>query len=210
MKLYTYYRSSAAYRVRIALNLKGVDYTSVPVDLLAGEQSAPDYRGVNPQGLVPALTDDGHVISQSLAIIEYLEEEYPEPALLPQDPWRRAHARSLAYAIACDTHPLNNLSVLNFLRDELKVDQQGRDAWYAQWVHRAFGALEASVVADPYCLGGRITIADVCLVPQLFNARRFAIDLAAYPRLVAIDAALAGIDAFAQAHPARQPDAPAP
>lgn len=209
MKLYTYYRSSAAYRVRIALNLKGIDYDSVPIDLLAGQQTAPHYRSLNPQGLVPAMEQSGQIVSQSLAIIEYLEEEYPEPALLPQDAFRRARARSLAYAIACDTHPLNNMSVLNFLRDDLKIDQAGRDAWYAQWVHRAFAALETAVVADPYCMGSRVTIADICLVPQMFNARRFAIDLAAYPRLVAIDAAMQEIEAVAAAHPSRQVDAPA-
>lgn len=207
MKLFTYFRSSAAYRVRIALNVKGLDYTSVAVNLLSGEQAGTDYRSRNPLGLVPTLEVKGRPLGQSLAIIEYLDEICPEPALLPDDPWHRAQARSLAYAVACDTHPLNNMSALNFLRDELNIDQAGRDAWYAQWVHRAFAALEATVVAAPFCVGDRMTIADVCLVPQMFNARRFNIELTRYPRLVAIDAAMNEIAAVAAAHPAQQPDA---
>ncbi len=209
MKLFTYFRSSAAYRVRIALNVKGLVYTSVPVNLLSGEQAGPDYRSRNPLGLVPTLEVDGRMLGQSLAIIEYLEQICPEPALLPGDPWRRAQARSFACAIACDTHPLNNMSALNFLRDNLNVDQAGRDAWYAQWVHRAFAALESTVIAEPFCLGDQMTIADVCLVPQIFNARRFNVELANYPRLVAIDAAMNEIPAVAAAHPVLQPDAPA-
>lgn len=207
MKLYTYFRSSAAYRVRIALGLKGVAYESISVDLMAGDQHEATYRSRNPMGLVPALEDDGRVLGQSLAIIEYLEERYPDPPLLPADPSSRAQARSIAYAVACDTHPLNNLSVLNYLRDDLGIEQAGRDAWYAHWIHRSFGAIEATVVARPFAIGSAPTIADVCLVPQIFNARRFEIDLSAYPRLVAIDAAMAELPAVAAAHPARQVDA---
>jgi len=207
LKLYGYFRSSAAYRVRIALGLKGVRYVPVSVDLVAGDQRDADYTSRNPLGLVPALEDDGRVLGQSLAIIEYLEERYPEPPLLPADAWARAQARSIAYAIACDTHPLNNLSVLNFLRDELGVDQAGRDAWYARWIDRSFKAIEAVLVAGPFAVGSQPTIADTCLVPQVFNARRFDIDLTPYPKITAVDAAMVALPAVAAAHPSRQTDA---
>jgi maleylacetoacetate isomerase len=205
MKLYTYFRSTAAYRVRVAMNLKGLDCEPVTVDLLAGEQSSPAYRAINPIGLVPALETGQGVLNQSLAIIEYLDELHPEPALLPADPWQRAQVRSMAYAIACETHPLNNVGVLNFL-DELGVDKDGRDRWYSRWIERSFQALEIQA-RGPYLAGESLTLADVCLVPQMFNARRFEVDVKAYPRLVEIDAALAEIDAFRDAHPALQPDA---
>lgn len=205
MKLYTYFRSTAAYRVRIALNLKGLDYEPATVDLLADEQKSPAYRAINPLGLVPALETREGVLTQSLAILEYLEERYPEPPLLPADPVARAHVRSMAYAIACETHPLNNLAVLRFLQD-LDVDQAGRDRWYAHWIERCFAALEVQVQA-PFMGGDAVTVADVCLVPQVFNARRFEVDISAYPNLLEIDRRLAGIPAFRDAHPALQPDA---
>jgi maleylacetoacetate isomerase/maleylpyruvate isomerase len=179
----------------------------VPINLLAHEQSAAAYLDLNPLGLVPALEQNAGRLTQSLAIIEYLDEVYPVPPLLPQDPWQRARARSLAETIACDIHPLNNLRVLGFLRDDLHVDQAGRDAWYAHWIRRGFTALERCVVAEPFALGTALTIADVCIVPQMFNARRFNVDLGDYPKLVAIDAAMADIGAVTAAHPQRQPDA---
>ena len=205
MKLYTYFRSTAAYRVRITMNLKGLDCEPVTVDLLAGEQSSPSYRAINPMGLVPALETEEGVLNQSLAIIEYLDELHRQPPLLPADPWQRAQVRSMAYAIACETHPLNNVGVLNFL-SELGVDKEGRDLWYARWIERSFQALEIQA-RGPYLTGEAVTLADVCLVPQVFNARRFDVDISAYPRLVEIDAALGEIDAFRDAHPALQPDA---
>jgi maleylacetoacetate isomerase len=206
VKLYGYFRSSAAYRVRIALSLKGLAYESVGIDLLAGAQSDPAYRHRNPQGLLPALEDEHGVLGQSLAIIEYLDELEPTPPLLPRDPWLRARARSLALVIACDTHPLNNLRVQHYLRDVLGVDDAGRAAWMAHWMAVAFTALEEQV-AGPYCVGTAVSLPDLCLVPQLYNARRFAVDLTPYPRLVAIDAALAELPAFRAAHPDRQSDA---
>ena len=205
MKLYTYFRSTAAYRVRIAMNLKGLAYDFQIVDLVAGDQAKPEYRAINPLGLVPALETDDGVLSQSLAIIEYLDELHPDPPLLPANPWQRAQVRSLAYAIACETHPLNNLGVLNFL-DELGVEKPGRDRWYAHWIERSFQAMEIQA-KEPYLAGDAITLADVCLVPQVFNARRFEVDISAYPRLLSIDASLCALDAFKDAHPALQPDA---
>jgi maleylacetoacetate isomerase len=207
VRLYGYFRSSAAYRVRIALNLKGLRYDAVAVDLLANAQRDPDYLARNPQGLVPALETDDGVLGQSLAIIEYLEEVHPEPALLPAEPWQRARARSLAYLIACDTHPLNNLRVLNYLTQEAGLSEAGRRAWMAHWMQATFAALEGQVDAAPYCLGERVSLADLCLVPQLFNARRFEVDLSPYPRLIAIEAAMNAIPAVLTAHPSRQADA---
>ena len=211
MKLYTYYRSSAAYRVRIALNLKGIAYESVPVDLKPGAHRRADYLAVNPQGLVPALLDGTQPLSQSLAIIEYLEETHPEPPLLPRAPLERARVRSLALAIACDLHPLNNLRVLNYLRAPLGHDENAVNTWYRHWVAQGFEGLESEARRSSdgrHLLGGRVTLADVCLVPQLFNARRFACDLAPYPTLNAIGAHLESLPAFARAAPAAQPDAP--
>jgi maleylacetoacetate isomerase len=207
VRLYGYFRSSAAYRVRIALNLKGLPYDAVAVDLLANAQRDPGYLVRNPQGLVPALETDDGVLGQSLAIIEYLDEVHPEPALLPPDPWQRARARSLAYAIACDTHPLNNLRVLNYLTREAGLSEAGRRAWMVHWMQTTFAALEDQVDAAPFCLGERVTLADLCLVPQLFNARRFEVDLAPYPRLIAVEAAMNAIPAVQAAHPSRQADA---
>jgi maleylacetoacetate isomerase len=212
MKLYDYFRSSAAYRVRIALNLKGLAPERVFVHLAKGEQLAGGYLSVNPQGLVPALvTDDGEVLSQSLAIIEWLEETHPLPPLLPPDPTARARVRSLAMAIACDIHPINNLRVLNYLSNTLGVTAEQRTGWYRYWIDLGFEALETRLAREPgtgrFCHGDAPTLADICLVPQVANARRFQVDLAPYPSIVRIDAACAAMPAFANATPARQPDA---
>lgn len=211
MKLHTYFRSSAAFRARIALNLKGVKYEPLPKVFARREHLAPDYLALNPQGLVPALEIDGVVLSQSLAIIEFLDETYPTPPLLPVDPIGRAHVRSMALAIACDVHPLNNLRVLNYLRGPLEQDDAGVSAWYRHWIAEGFKGLEAQARvysrARRYCYGDSVSIADVCLVPQMFNARRFGTDLAPFPTLVAISAHLESLAAFAAARPEAQPDA---
>ena len=213
MRLYDYFRSSAAYRVRIAQNLKGV----VPdertfVHLRMGSQRAQDYLALNPQGLVPALAlDDGTVLTQSLAIVEYLEETHPQPPLLPADAEGRARVRSIALSIACEIHPLNNLRVLNYLVGTLGVSREQKDGWYRYWIDVGFEALEKSLARDPatgrFCHGDAPTLADVCLVPQMANARRFSIDLAPYPTLVRIETECNALPAFADAAPARQPDA---
>jgi maleylacetoacetate isomerase len=209
MKLYTYFRSSAAFRVRIALNLKGVEYEAVPIHLGRDEHRDDRYREVNPQGLVPAIEDNGVVLSQSLAIIEYLDTRYPEPQLLPEDPVERAHVQSLAQLIACDTHPLNNLRVLKYLRAELGLDEPAVERWYRHWVAESFRGLEVELArsSGPYCVGAEISLADVCLVPQVFNARRFGCDLAPYPRLLDIASRLEEHEAFRAAAPGNQPDA---
>lgn len=218
LRLYTYWRSSAAYRVRIALNLKGLPFDSVPKHLLrdGGEQKKPDYLAVNPQGLVPALADDGFVIPQSMAICEYLEEIHPEPRLLPGSARDRATVRAMALGIACDVHPLNNLGVTQYLRTEFQADPAAVQRWIAHWIHRGFGALERWVgasaasrapVEQHYCYGEQPTLADVCLVPQMYNARRFDVDVTAYPRLVAICRHLESLRPFAAARPDAQPDA---
>ncbi|MBN7797935.1 maleylacetoacetate isomerase [Parahaliea mediterranea] len=202
MQLYDYHRSSAAYRVRIALNLKGLDYERLPVNLVAGEQRSGDYTALNPQGLVPALVaDDGQVLTQSLAILEWLEECRPEPALLPVAPGDRARVRGMMYLIGCDIHPLNNLRVLKHLTGDLGVDEDAKLAWYHHWLALGFAALEQQVAGERYCFGDRVTLADACLVPQMYNARRFELDLAPYPRLVAISAHLEQLPAFAAAAP---------
>ena len=211
MKLYTFWRSSAAYRARIALNMKGLAYESASKKLGAGEQNAPDYRAINPQALVPALEDGGQLYAQSLALIEYLDETHPEPPLLPKDPPGRAHVRSMALAIACDIHPLNNLRVLNYLKGPLAQPQAAVDAWYRHWVAEGFRGLEELAKRHSgdgaHLYGAQVTLADVCLVPQMYNARRFDTDLSPYPTLVAIDASLSKIAAFAAARPEVQPDA---
>jgi maleylacetoacetate isomerase len=212
MKLHDYFRSSAAYRVRIALNLKGLAPERVFVHLAKGEQLAGDYLSVNPQGLVPTLvTDEGHVLSQSLAIIDWLDETHPVPPLLPADPVGRARVRSIALAIACDIHPLNNTRVLNYLSNTLGVTAEQRTGWYKYWIDLGFEALEKRLAGDPrtgtFCHGRSPTLADVCLVPQVANARRFHVDLSPYPAIVRIDAACAALPAFADAAPARQADA---
>ncbi|HEY2035448.1 MAG TPA: maleylacetoacetate isomerase [Steroidobacteraceae bacterium] len=214
MKLYTYFRSSAAYRVRIALNLKGLSYESVPVDLRPGAHRQADYLARNPQGLIPALEvleDAPAVISQSLAIIEYLEEKQPHPPLLPRSPLDRARVRSLALAMACDIHPLNNLRVLNYLRSPLGHDDAAIDAWYRHWIAEGFRGLEEEAKRASgdgrHMFGTDVTLADVCLVPQMFNARRFKCNVEPFPTLVGICANFATVPAFTHAAPEAQPDA---
>ncbi|MYM72907.1 maleylacetoacetate isomerase [Duganella sp. FT134W] len=213
MKLYTYFRSSAAYRVRIALNLKGIPYDAAPVHLLrnGGEQLSDAYRAVNPAMLLPALEDDGNVIGQSLAIIEYLEETQPQTPLLPSDPAGRARVRSLALTVAADTHPLGNLRVLKYLTGELAVPDDVKLAWQQHWLRTGMSALESLLATDPrtgrYSHGDTPTLADCCLVPQVFSAQRFGVDLAPYPIIARIHAACNELPAFQQAHPAQQPDA---
>ncbi len=204
--LYDYFRSSAAYRVRIALNLKGVDYESRPVDLRDDVQKSADYRALNPQGLVPTLEIDGHKLTQSLAIIVYLDQRFPDPALMPRDPADGAHVRAMAMVVACDIHPLNNLRVLKYLKAELNHSQDEIDAWYAHWVTEGLSALEATAApgAGAFLFGDSPTIADVCLVPQLFNARRMNVPLDAYPTLLRADENANKVEAFAAAHPERQ------
>jgi maleylpyruvate isomerase len=210
VKVYTYFRSSAAYRLRIALNLKGLsgDMVSIHLQKEGGLNRKPEYRAINPQMRVPALKlDSGEVLTQSLAIIEYLDEVDPQPPLLPRDPVERAKVRALALAIACDIHPLNNTSPLRYLKNVLGQDQSKIDAWYHHWVLEGFEALETMVRPGPYAFGGEVTLADVCLVPQIYNARRLKVPLERFPKLVAIDAACAKLPAFEQARPENQPDA---
>jgi len=210
MKLYSYFRSSAAYRVRIALNLKGIAYETAPIHLVkdGGHNRRPEYRAVNPQMRVPALvTSSGEVLIQSLAIIDYLDETHPNPPLLPKDPIARARARSLAEIVACDIHPLNNTSPLRYLKRVMHQEQSAIDAWYHHWVTEGFDALEALVGPGPYCCGSDVTIADICLVPQVYNARRLKVPLDKFPKIVAIDAACLALPAFDRARPENQPDA---
>ena len=211
MILYDYFRSSAAYRVRIALNLKNVSAEQRSVHLGRRDNRLPQYKAVNPQGFVPYLIDGSFELSQSLAIIEYLDELYPDPPLLPKQPADRARVRAIAQLIACDIHPVNNTRILHYLETELGVDEAGRKTWYRHWIAEGFEALEkllaASGVAGPFCWGDTPTLADICLVPQVANARRFKCDLAAFPRIVAAEANCMKLAAFDQAQPARQPDA---
>ena len=210
MKLYSYFRSSAAYRVRIALNLKGLAYETVPVHLVkdGGHNRRPEFRAINPQMRVPALVaPTGDVLIQSLAIIEYLDETHPEPPLLPKDPIARAQARALAEIVACDIHPLNNIGSLRYLKRELHQEQAAIDAWYHHWVLTGFEALEALVRPGPYACGGAVTVADLCLVPKVYNARRLNVPLDKFPKIVAIDAACLALTAFDRARPENQPDA---
>ncbi len=210
MILYDYYRSSAAYRVRIALELKGLRVEHQPVHLLraGGEQALPAYLAKNPQGLVPALElDDGVVLTQSLAIIVYLESVHPSPPLIPRDPVLAAKSRAVALAIACDIHPLTNLRVGNFLADELKVAPDSIESWRRHWILHGLQAVEKLVEPRPFCFSAEPTLADVCLVPQLFSARRFAVPLDHLPRLLAVEAACLELAAFQRAHPAQQADA---
>jgi maleylacetoacetate isomerase len=213
LKLYTYARSSAAYRARIALNLKGIDCEMVTVDLRApaSEQHKPEYRSLNPHGLVPALLADDTTIAQSLAIIEYLEETHPEPPLLPRSPVDRARVRAMALAVACDMHPLNNLRVLNYLRSPLNHDDDTVNAWYRHWIKVGFDGLEqeARRASDDghHMFGSTVTIADVYIVPQMYNARRFKCNIEPYPTLRGICAHLEALPAFAKAAPEAQPGA---
>ena len=203
--LYDYYRSSACYRVRIALGLKQIDHEVVRVDLLEGGQNNPDYRARNPQGLIPLLQVGKLSLTQSLAIIDWLDERYPHPALMPADPDGRAKVRAMALIVACDIHPLNNLRVLKYLSRPLEQPQEARDAWYRHWVTLGFEALEALAreSAGRFLFGDEPTLADCCLVPQMYNARRFEVPLEAFPTLVAVDARSAALPAFADAHPDR-------
>ncbi|EJC62375.1 maleylacetoacetate isomerase [Alcaligenes ammonioxydans] len=214
MILYSYFRSSAAYRVRIGLNLKGLDYQIRPVHLLkdGGQQHQPDYVQVNPVQLLPALDDDGLIITQSLAILEYLDERYPELPLLPKASADRAWARSMAQTVACDIHPLNNLRVLQYLKNDLHVQEDARNQWYRHWVSVGLEGLEALVLrhgkkGQAFIFGDLPSIAEICLIPQMFNARRFDIDLTAFPRLLAIEEKCLELSAFQEAAPDRQPDA---
>jgi len=214
MKLYDYFRSSAAYRVRIALNVKGLAPERAFVHLRRNAQREDDYLALNPQGLVPALlTDGGAVLAQSLAIVEYLEETHPSPPLLPGDAAARARVRGIALQIACDIHPLDNLRVLRYLLHTVGVTEEQKDAWYKYWIDVGLEALEIQLSRDAatgrFCHGDSPTLADVCLVPQLANARRVAMDLSPYPTLVRIEAACRALPAFAAAEPSRQPDAEA-
>ncbi len=210
MKLYTYFRSSAAYRVRIALNLKDLPYEMVSIHLTkdGGQQNAPEFKAINPQRRVPALElSSGEVLTQSLAIIAYLDEVYPEPPLLPVDALERAKVRAVAQVVACDIHPLNNLIALQYLKRTLKHEQAEIDAWYHHWVIEGFNAIEAMITPGPYACGSHVTLADVCLVPQVFNARRLKVPLDNFPKIVAVEAACLKLPAFDKARPENQPDA---
>jgi maleylpyruvate isomerase len=213
MKLYTYFRSSAAYRVRIALNLKGLEYDAVPVHLLrgGGEQLQANYVKMNPSGLVPTFQDDYITLTQSMAILEYLEDEYPEVPLLPKDAAGRARVRELAQIIACDIHPVNNLRVLRYLVNDLGLSEEVKTQWYRHWLLGGLDVLEKHLARDPsagpLCHGYLPTIADCFLVPQVFNAQRQGVDIAAYPNIARINAACVEIPALVAAHPSQQPDA---
>ena len=210
MKLYSYFRSSAAYRVRIALNLKGIAYDTIPIHLIkdGGHNKRPEFRAINPQMRVPVLvTPAGDTLTQSLAIIEYLDETHPQPPLLPKDPIARAKVRALAELIACDIHPLNNTSPLRYLKRDMGQDQSAIDTWYHHWVLSGFEALEAMIGEGPYLCGKELTLADTCLVPQVANARRLKVPLDKFPKIVAADAACLKLAAFDKARPENQPDA---
>lgn len=207
MKLYSYFRSSAAYRVRIALNLKELSYTQAAVNLLKKEEKSPDFLEMNPQGRVPALDLGWTVLIQSPAILEYLEEIHPEPALLPRDAVERARVRAVCAIVGCDIHPLNNIGPLRYLKNVMGQDQAAIDTWYVYWIRDGFRAIEALIDAKPFAFGTTPTLADVYLVPQIYNARRFKISFDDYPRIAAVDAACSELEAFQAAAPERQPDA---
>lgn len=208
MKLYSYFRSSAAYRVRIALALKGLDADILPINLLKGEQKSDDYLAINPQGLIPSLQVDDAVLSQSLAIMEYLEEVDNTVPLLPSDPVARASVRAMAQLIACEVHPLNNLRVLQYLTGELGVDDATKMTWYAHWIHQGFISLEAMLKqhAGQFCYGDTPTMADCCLIPQVYNAKRFNVELSSYPTIMRIYEHCNSLPAFIQAQPENQID----
>jgi maleylpyruvate isomerase len=212
MKLYSFFRSGTSHRLRIALNLKGLTPDYIPVDLRVDEQANAPYKAINPQGLVPALEiGDGQVLIQSPAIIEWLEERHPTPALLPADPEARAHVRALAAIVGCDVHPINNRRILQYLRKQLGADEAAVNAWCATWITAGFDAIEALLARDQargdFCFGGAPSLADVYLIPQVESARRFGVDMGQWPLISAVDAACATLPAFAKAAPAAQPDA---
>ncbi|WP_422450455.1 MULTISPECIES: maleylacetoacetate isomerase [unclassified Endozoicomonas] len=207
MKLYSYFRSSAAYRVRIALNLKALDYQQSPINLLKGEQNSEEYQQINPQRLVPTFTTDKGMLTQSLAIIEWLEESFPERSIIPGDPWQKAQLRSLAYQISCDIHPINNLRILKYLQQELAVSDDAKTQWYQHWIHSGFTALEAQLDDQPFCCSAQPSIADICLVPQVFNALRFKMNMSDFPKIHKIYQHCNTQPAFIDAAPENQPDA---
>ncbi|MEX1084027.1 MAG: maleylacetoacetate isomerase [Xanthobacteraceae bacterium] len=210
MKLYSFFRSSAAYRVRIALNLKNLPYEIVPVHLRkdGGRHLGPAYRAVNPQMRVPALElDGGEILIQSLAIIGYLNETHPQPPLFPADPVARARVRAVSQIVACDIHPLNNLGTLQYLKRELGVEQAAIDAWYHYWIRTGFEAIEKLIAPGPYAFGAQVSLADICLVPQVYNARRLDVPLGAFPKIVGVETACLALPAFDKARPENQPDA---
>ncbi|MGO4809264.1 maleylacetoacetate isomerase [Cupriavidus sp. 2MCAB6] len=212
-KLYSYFRSSASYRVRIALRLKGLPYEYVPVHLLrdGGQQLLPAYRSLNPDALVPTLVDDDQVLIQSVAMVEYLDETHPEPPLLPGTALDRAYIRAVALEVACEIHPLNNLRVLKYLKHTLGVAEEAKDAWYRHWVELGFESVNTNLVrsgkAGRFCFGDTPTLADICLVPQVFNAQRFNIDVGRYPAIAKVFESCMALPAFQQAEPKAQPDA---
>jgi len=213
MKLYTFFRSSASYRVRIALNLKCIRYEQAPIHLrrAGGEQLQPAYKALNPQALVPALEDNGRILTQSLAIIEYLDEKFPNPPLLPKDPADKALVRSMALVIACEVHPIQNLRVLNYVKSAYNQTDEQVNRWSQHWMNLGFAALEQLIVAQPnrgrFCVGDMPTLADICLVPQLGNARRYGCDLSQYPAIQGIENNCMALPAFSDAAPEKQPDA---
>lgn len=209
MKLYNYFRSSASFRVRIALNLKGLPFEYIPVHLAKGEHKLPSYTSLSADALVPLLDDGQHALSQSMAIIEYLDETHPTPALMPKDAYGRARVRALAQSIACEIHPLNNLRVLKYLTHTLKLDEEAKNTWYRHWVREGLQAFERQLTqgeAGTYCYGDTPTLADCCLVPQIFNARRFDTPLDGLPRTMAVFDACMQLDAFQKAQPSACPD----
>jgi maleylpyruvate isomerase len=210
VKLYSFFRSSAAYRVRIALNLKGISYKTMPVHLVkdGGHNKLPEFRAVNPQMRVPVLvTPRGETLIQSLAIIEYLDETHPQPPLLPQEPIARARVRAIADLIACDIHPLNNTGPLRYLKNNMGQEQSAIDAWYHHWIIAGFEALEQLITPGPYACGREVTLADICVVPQVTNARRLKVPLERFPKIVGVDRACLALSAFDRARPENQPDA---
>ena len=208
MQLYSYFRSSASYRVRIALALKGLSYQTIGIHLVKGKHKEGPFISINPQTRVPALkTDNDEILIQSLAIIEWLDETHPQPPLLPTDPLMRARVREVAHIIAMDVHPLGNTGPRNYLLKQLNLDLETVDAWTRHWIEDGFSAVERMIDPAPYCFGAQPTLADICLVPQVFNARRYKVDMAKFPRIVAADAACQSNPAFAAAAPAAQPDA---
>ncbi len=212
MKLYGYYRSSASYRLRIILNFKGLDWEYRTVNLLEGEQKAEEFRAMNPLGLVPVLDTGEAVLAQSPAIAEFLEEQHPEPALLPPDPLGRARVREMMHSIGCETHPLQNLGVLLYIKETYSLDDAAVQAWARKWIDRGFSAFEIlarkRTSNGRFSFGDSFTLADVWLIPQLYNAHRFELDLEPYPTIVAIDSHCQSLEAVAAAHPSKQPDAP--